>query len=116
MTWRPPARRTAARSARPAAGGISRLPMDRYHLVAAARGACPAAEASPVVHEATALLEQVTAPVCRLDLVGDNMPKRGLRNLARIVGRLRTPVLERAAEAVRHIAETHFAHQFEHRH
>src|SRR4051794_17462957 len=107
MTWRPPATRKAGRPP----GGISRLPIDLYHLVAAARGSeAAAAVPRPIVHQPPALFKQITAPIRRFDLVGHDMPQRGFRNLARIVGGLGAPILEAAAETMGHVPGTKIAH------
>src|ERR1700737_3739103 len=62
------------------------------------------------------LLEEIPAPVCRLNLVGHDMPQGRFRHLIGVMCRFRAPVLERAAEPVRDITRPKIAHHFKHCH
>ncbi len=57
---------------------------------------------SPVVHEPAAALEEVRAPIRRLDLVTDHVREGCLDDVARMIRLLGRPIAERRPEAVRH--------------
>ena len=71
--------------------------------------------ARPVVHEAASALEQVGAPVGRLDLPADLVCQRGLGHFARMIGLLGRSVPKARPEAVRHGRDLQRLEQFRHR-
>ena len=74
-------------------------------------------QSGPRVHQVETLLQQIPAPIRRLDFVADGMRKRHLDNLARIVRPLGGPIAEGRPEAMRgQIASAHSAQQHEKRH
>ena len=67
------------------------------------RPSAPAGQvAGPVIHEPTATLEQVRAPVGRLDLAAYPVRQGSLSHFARVIGLFGRPVPEARPEAVRH--------------
>ena len=71
--------------------------------------------AGPVIQEPAPTLEQVRAPVGRLDLIADLVRQRSLRHLARMIGFLGRPVPKARPEAVRHRRDVQLPEQFRHR-
>ena len=77
------------------------------------RPSTPAGQvAGPVIHEPAPTLEQVRAPVGRLDLAADLVRKGSLRHLARVIGLFGRPVPEARPEAVRHRRNVQLPEQF----
>ena len=77
-------------------------------------GGCrrPSAELSPIIHEVTALLEKIAAPIGRLDRVANGVGEGLLDNVVRVRSRLSRPISEGAANAMhRHIAFPHLLQQ-----
>src|SRR5580704_16745711 len=75
------------------------------------------AKPRPGVRELAALIEQITAAVCALDLVGDRMREGHLGYLSRKRRSLGAPIPEAAAKAVRRqIGMAHAPHQHQQRH
>jgi len=68
-------------------------------------GSCrrPPAELSPIIHEVTALLEKIAAPIGRLDRVADGVGEGLLDNVVRVRSRLSRPISEGAAKATRRL-------------
>ena len=54
----------------------------------------------PIIHQSPALLEQISSPISRFDLVADCMSKCHFDKLSGIRSRLRRPVTERRPKAV----------------
>src|SRR5262249_37880017 len=75
------------------------------------------AEPGPCLSQLTTLLEQLAAPVGRLDFVADRMCQRHLPDLGRECGALGTPVGEGRAETMRRqVAPTHPTQDHQERH
>ena len=82
-------------------------------------GSCrrPPAELSPIIHEVTALLEKIAAPIGRLDRIADGVGEGLLDNVVRVRSRLSRPISEGAAKAMhRHIASPHLLQHIRHGH
>jgi len=87
---------------------------ERYHL---ARNGRRSAEPRPRVHQLSALLEQVAAPVCRLDLVADGVREGHLGHFVWEARALSRPIPEARPETVDcQIAPAHTAQCHCHRH
>src|SRR6516162_8055197 len=67
----------------------------------------PVEETLPLLHQLAALLEQLAAPVGRLDLVGDFVGERLLDDVIRIVGPLGAPIAKYRPKAVNGNAGAH---------
>ena len=80
------------------------------------RPSTPAGQvADPVIHEPAATLEQVRAPVGRLDLAADPVRQGSLRHLARMIRFFGRPVMKARPEAVRHHRDLQLPEQFRQR-
>jgi hypothetical protein len=60
----------------------------------------PASDNTPPIHQATALLEQIAAPISGLHFVANHMRQRRLGDLARKIGALGRLITKRGAEAI----------------
>jgi hypothetical protein len=75
------------------------------------------AECGPIVHEVTALLEKIAAPIGGFDRIADGVGEGLLYDVVGVGGRLGGPVSERAAKAMdRHIASLHLLQHIRHGH
>src|ERR1700746_3382857 len=77
-----------------------RLSDNRHYHAVALGGWCGPAVPSPAFSQLEPLLAQITAPVGRLDFVGDGVCERHLAYFAREIGPLGAPIAEGRAEAV----------------
>ena len=67
---------------------------------------------APILHQSTALLEQIAAPVCTFDLITNGMRQSLLDDVWRIRGRLCSPGLELRPKTMNHDARA--LHGLEH--
>jgi hypothetical protein len=75
------------------------------------------AECGPIVHEVTALLEKIAAPIGGFDRIADGVGEGLLYDVVRVGGRLGGPVSKRAAKAMdRYIALLHLLQHIRHGH
>ena len=75
------------------------------------------AERGPIVHEVTALLEKIAAPIGGFDRIADGVREGLLYDVVRVGGRLGGPIPEGAAKAMdRHIASLHLLQHIRHGH
>ncbi len=109
---------------------LSEIPMKMYllpswqflslcYLMGCDPGSCrrPPTELSPIIHEVTALLEKIAAPIGRLDRVADGVGEGLLDNVVLVRSRLSRPISEGAAKAMdRHIASPHLLQHIRHGH